>query len=323
VDTICARVSADAAAPAPHRGLAVALIAAAAALLGVVLLTPVALSSQDLLGWAAAPTGLSLPRPWPVLVFLALDAAAGTCVLLTVYAAWRGEPAGVFGLLVWCFAAGSAFANWRHGTAAGAAPDAGWFFPAMSLAGPALLEAVLRRLRRWAQRGSGRRGKQLPSFGWRRWTPGLGALRDTYGAYRTALLADIDTVEAAVAAFHNLCPDGSLRVAAALRARHLAAPAGRRRRSTTPPASAALLRRIPTEAGAYERWRAIWAELAEAGADGTTTARLQGISPRQLDLIRSAGRAGLLTSPIPPQPAPRHPANRPSPAAAWPGPPPR
>jgi hypothetical protein len=90
----------------------------------------------------------------------------------------------------------------------------------MSVAGPALLEAVLGRFRRWFQRDTGRRGRTLPSFGWRRWTPGLGATRDTYGSYRTALLLGIDTVDNAVAAYHQLCPDGSLRVAAALRARH-------------------------------------------------------------------------------------------------------
>jgi hypothetical protein len=43
-------------------------------LLAIVILTPIALSSQDLIDWAAAPTGLNLPHPWPLLVFLALDA---------------------------------------------------------------------------------------------------------------------------------------------------------------------------------------------------------------------------------------------------------
>src|SRR5688572_26090943 len=171
------------------------LLVSVGVLLAVVILTPVALSSQDLIDWAGAPSGLDLPRPWPVLVFVALDAAAGVCVLLSVYCAWRGEPAGVFGVLVWLFALGSAFANYRHSTTPGAPPDAVWFFPAMSVAGPALLEAVLGRFRRWFQRDTGRRGRRPPAFGWRRWTPGLGALRDTYGAYRTALLLGIDTVD--------------------------------------------------------------------------------------------------------------------------------
>ncbi len=38
--------------------------------------------------------------------------------------------------------------------------------------------------------------------GCRRWTPGIGSLRDTYGAYRTALLCGIDTVEGSITAYH-------------------------------------------------------------------------------------------------------------------------
>jgi len=196
--------------------------------------------ADGIVGTRSPPGGLNLPGPWPALVFVSLDAAAAACVLLTVYCAWRGERAGVFGLLVWCFALGSAFANWRHGSAPGAAPDAVWFFPAMSLAGPALLEAVLGRFRRWAQRGHGRRAKPAPTYGWRRWTPGLGSLRDTYGAYRTELLCGVGTVEESIAAYHALCPDGSLRVGAALRRRdsQTAPTPARQRRppAPTPPA---------------------------------------------------------------------------------------
>jgi hypothetical protein len=44
------------------------------------------LSSHDLINWAAAPTGLHQPQPWPILVFL--------CVLLVpliILAAVRPE----------------------------------------------------------------------------------------------------------------------------------------------------------------------------------------------------------------------------------------
>ena len=277
--------------------------------LAVVICTPIALSSQDLIDWAAAPTGLHLPRPWPVGVFIALDAAAGVCVLLTVYCTWRGEPPGVFGALVWCFALGSAFANWRHATAPGAAPDAVWFFPAMSVAGPALLEAVLGRFRRWIQRDTGRRARPTPTFGWRRWTPGLGATRDTYGAYRTALLLGIDTVDAAITAYHQLCPDGSLRVAAALRARHAAhaqapatagPPARPRAGDRTAGLPVDLMRRIPIDPAAYQRWRAVWADLRPGGADLKEVAARHAFSKRQVEFVRRAGQAGLLNSPVPP-----------------------
>ncbi len=283
------------------------LLAVVGVLLTIVILTPIALSSQDLIDWAAAPTGLDLPRPWPMGVFIALDAAAGVCVLLTVYCAWRGEPAGVFGVLVWCFAAGSAFANWRHATTPGAAPDAVWFFPLMSVAGPALLEAVLGRFRRWFQRDTGRRNRRPPTFGWRRWIPGLGSFRDTYGSYRTALLLGIDTVDPAVAAYHQLCPAGSLRVAAALRAHHAAH--ARQYQAGQPPWPANgkpprvpvdLMRRIPIDADAYQRWLNVWAELRHGDADLKDVAARHHFSKRQVEFIRRAGQAGLLDSPIPP-----------------------
>ncbi len=293
------------------------LLVAVGILLAVVILTPIALSSHDLINWAAAPTGLHQSQPWPILVFLALDAAAGVCVLITVYSAWRGEPAGIFGVLVWCFALGSAWANFRHNTQPGAAPDAICFFPAMSLAGPALLEAVLGRVRRWFQRQTGRRNRAMPAFGWRRWTPGLGATRDTYGAYRTALLLGIDTVDAAITAYHQLCPDGSLRVATALRVRHAAEAAQaaeaaeaaqQQAKPRTGPAApdgvparppVDLMKRIPVDADAYRRWLDVWADLG-AGTYVKTVAERHGYSRREVEFVRAAGQYGLLDSETPP-----------------------
>jgi hypothetical protein len=278
------------------------LLTLVALLLGVVIITPIALSSQDLISWAAAPTGLHLPPPWPWLVFISLDAAAGVCVLLSVYCAWRGEPAGIFGLLVWVFALGSAFANYRHATVPGAAPDAVWFFPAMSIAGPALLDTVLARLRRWIQRQTGRRGQQVPAFGWRRWIPGIGALRDTYGAWRTALLLGITGVDEAITSYHRLCPDGSLRVAAALRARDSQPPEA----VSGPPERPAtadnghipvdLMRRIPIDPTAYQHWQTVWAELRDGATDLDQLANTHNISRRQVEFIRRAGEKGLLQS---------------------------
>jgi Protein of unknown function (DUF2637) len=152
-------------------------------LLGVVV-APIALSSQDIVAWAGAPDGLGLVRPWDVLTFVALDAAAAVCVGMVVVAAWRGEPAGAFGLLVWAFAAGSAYANYRHGTRPGAPGDAWWFFPAMSVAGPALLEVTVRRIRRWVQTSAGRYEHPLPHFRLARW---LIALPETWRAWRLAV----------------------------------------------------------------------------------------------------------------------------------------
>src|SRR6266540_2169123 len=72
--------------------------------LAAVIVAPIALSSGDLVAWASSPQGLGLGGAWPLVVFVALDAAAGVCVGFVLFSAWRGEGAGAFGLLVWLFA---------------------------------------------------------------------------------------------------------------------------------------------------------------------------------------------------------------------------
>lgn len=187
-------------------------------LLAGVIVAPIALSSQDIIAWAASPTGLGLTGPWPLITFFALDAAAAVCVGLVVYCAWRGESPGVFAWLVWAFAGMSAYANYSHSSGSPAV-DAVWFFPTMSLAGPFLLEIIVRRVRRWVQEGTGQRTRHSVSFGLGRWIPGVGALRETYGAWRLARLDGINDADQAVTAYRRLCPDGSVRVLRALRIR--------------------------------------------------------------------------------------------------------
>lgn len=194
-----------------------ALITLVGLLLAVVVVVPLTLSSQDLVRWAHSPIGLGLESGWAILVFVALDAAAAACVGMSVYCAWRGETAGMFGILVWAFAVTSAFANYRFNQG-GRARDAVWFFPAMSIAGPLLLEIVIRRVRRWVQTSAGRYEHPLPHFRLARWIPGIGAARETYGAWRTAILdGRISTPDLAVARFRQLCPDGRPRVVRAMR----------------------------------------------------------------------------------------------------------
>jgi hypothetical protein len=66
-----------------------------------------------------------------------------------------------------------------------------------------------------------------------------------------------------------------------------------------PPSS--VLRRVPADPDAYERWRQLWAELAaDPDIDFKEFANLHGISVRQVQWIRSVGATGLLNSPIPP-----------------------
>lgn len=194
------------------------LLTVVGVLLAGVIVAPIALSSQDIIAWAGSPIGLGLTGPWPMVTFLALDAAAAVCVGLVVYCAWRGESAGAFAWLVWAFAGMSAYANYSHSTTS-AARDAAWFFPAMSIAGPFLLEIIVRRVRRWVQEGTGQRARHSVSFGLARWLPGIGALRETYGAWRLARLDGLTDARQAVTAYRQLCPDGSIRVLRALRNR--------------------------------------------------------------------------------------------------------
>lgn len=176
-----------------------ALLTITALFLGVVIAAPIALSSQDIVAWAGAPSGLGLLPPWDVFTFVALDLAAFVCVCMVVYAAWRGESGGLFGVLVWLFAAGSAYANFRHGTRPDAPADARWFFPAMSLAGPALLEVTVRRIRRWVQTSAGRYEHPLPHFRLVRWLPGI-AMRETWRAWKLAVTEGYSRPEDAITA---------------------------------------------------------------------------------------------------------------------------
>lgn len=164
-------------------------------LLTVVITSPIALSSQDLVRWAGSPDGLGLKGGWPWLAFVALDAAAATCVLMVTIAAMRAEGGGVFSLLVWLFAAGSAVANWRHGMTTPARDDE-YFFPAMSIAGPLLLEVALAKVRRWARIDAHTQLAARPRFG-RRWLPGV-AFRETLAAWKLAIREDIADPSAAV-----------------------------------------------------------------------------------------------------------------------------
>jgi hypothetical protein len=62
-----------------------------------------------------------------------------------------------------------------------------------------------------------------------------------------------------------------------------------------------LMRRIPVQAEAYQRWLSAWGELRDSpGGELKPVAERHRFSVRQLEFIRRAGEAGLLDSPIPP-----------------------
>lgn len=168
--------------------------------LAVLVLAPIALSTQDLYSWARSSTGLGMPVGFAVLVPVTLDVAAAACIGMTIVCTLREERPGVFGVLVWAFAAASAWAQYRHGAqvrAAGGAKDLVWAGPMFALIGPVLLEVTLNRLRRWFRQESGRRLSGAAGFGVR-WLPGI-AFRETLDAWLTSRRVGIDTADAALA----------------------------------------------------------------------------------------------------------------------------
>ena len=170
------------------------------AALTTVLIAPVLLSSQDLYRWGASPTGLGLPNAWPLLVPVALDLAAVTCIGMTIVAAWRRERPGVFEALVWVFALTSAYAQYKHGIAArgaGGARDAWWAMPAFAVLGPVLLHVTLSTLRKWARQDAGEQHHGAAGFG-TRWIPGV-AFRETLAAWAASRREGISQAADAVA----------------------------------------------------------------------------------------------------------------------------
>jgi hypothetical protein len=286
-------------------GVLLTLVALAVSAL---LVSPVTLSSRDLLDWAAAPTGLDLPDQWPVLVILSLDGPAIACVLMAVACTWRGERPGIFATLIWVFALASSFANWRHASSSPtAAPDADWFYPAVSLAGPGILDVVLHQIRTWIQgdHSSGTRPAGARRPPWQRWIPWFGSFTDTLGAYRTRLLLDLDTFAEALTEYHRLCPDGGLRIGAALRRRsHDSTEPNGDIPDRADPDLRRLIERIPINDDAYQRIRKTWTNLreqeTELNGDQLKASRRQDflsqqqISERQLQFIRRLGEAGFL-----------------------------
>lgn len=171
-----------------------ALLTLVAVALTLVVIAPAILSSSDILRWATSPDGLHLDDRLAWLTFIALDAAAVVCVGMSTFAAARGESGAVFRALTWAFAAGSALANYRFGLTT-PAPDDQVFFPAMSLAGPLLLEVMLNRVRTWRREAEGVQHGGRPRFGLR-WIIAFG---ETRRAWTAAVREGIPRADDAVA----------------------------------------------------------------------------------------------------------------------------
>jgi len=116
------------------------------------------ISAQGLTGFARDNMGLA--GPWPYLLFLALDGAAGVCAVLLTRRAARAESGLAPRLAVWGLVAASASFNATHAPHRPGAPEA---FGLMPVIGAVLFEFTLRELR---QRAAGRTDRQMAALRW-------------------------------------------------------------------------------------------------------------------------------------------------------------
>ena len=116
------------------------------------------ISAQGLTGFARANMGLT--GPWPYLLFLALDGAAGVCAVLLTRRAARDEPGLGPRLAVWGLVAASATFNASHAPHKPGAPEA---FAMMPVVAAVLFEFTLRELR---ERKAGRADRRIGAVRW-------------------------------------------------------------------------------------------------------------------------------------------------------------
>jgi hypothetical protein len=116
------------------------------------------ISAQGLTGFARANMGLT--GPWPYLLFLALDGAAGVCAVLLTRRAARDEPGLGPRLAVWGLVAASASFNASHAPHKPGAPEA---FAMMPVVAAVLFEFTLRELR---ERKAGRTDRRIGAARW-------------------------------------------------------------------------------------------------------------------------------------------------------------
>jgi hypothetical protein len=116
------------------------------------------ISAQGLTGFARDNMGLA--GPWPYLLFLSLDGAAGVCAVLLTRRAARDESGLGPRLAVWGLVTASAGFNASHAPHRAGAPEA---FGLMPVIAAVLFEFTLRELR---QRASGRADRQMGALRW-------------------------------------------------------------------------------------------------------------------------------------------------------------
>ena len=139
------------------RGREAAASATQYVLLGGFASVAAGISAQGLTGFARDNMGLT--GPWPYLLFLALDGAAGVCAVLLTRRAARAESGLAPRLAVWGLVAASASFNFTHAPRRPVAPEA---FGLMPVIAAILFEFTLREL----QLRAGRADRRLAALRW-------------------------------------------------------------------------------------------------------------------------------------------------------------
>ncbi|MEU6316749.1 DUF2637 domain-containing protein [Streptomyces sp. NPDC047009] len=152
-----------------------------------------ALSFHGLVGFGQQNLGLT--GGWEYLVPFGLDGAAMFCSVLAVREASHGDAALGSRILVWTFAAASAWFNWVHAPRGVDHAGAPQFFAGMSLSAAVLFDRALKQTRRAALREQGLVPRPLPQIRIVRW---LRAPRETYKAWSLMLLEGVRTLDEAV-----------------------------------------------------------------------------------------------------------------------------
>jgi hypothetical protein len=128
------------------------------ALLGGFAAVAAGISAQGLTGFARDSMGLQ--GPWPYLLFLSLDGAAGVCAVLLTRRAARAESGLMPRIAVWGLVAASASFNATHAPRHPGAPEA---FGLMPVICAVLFEFTLRELQ---TRAAGRADRRLGALRW-------------------------------------------------------------------------------------------------------------------------------------------------------------
>jgi len=152
-----------------------------------------ALSFHGLVGFGVQ--NLSLTGGWQYLVPFGLDGSAMFCSVLAVREASHGDAALGSRILVWMFAAASAWFNWEHAPRGIDHNGAPQFFAGMSLSAAVLFDRALKQTRRAALREQGLVPRPLPQIRIVRW---LRAPRETFAAWSLMLLENVRTLDDAV-----------------------------------------------------------------------------------------------------------------------------